>query len=122
MQILNIFHFLEVVQWQLKDQLPDGCHADWSEELLSAATNVASERIFSSLDHLLNIMPSATTCAVEGITMWSQNHTADWLVGLDDRRKAAVLKRARQSVREQRTQMRQCILLSYIMMTMIITL
>ena len=36
--------------------------------------------------------------------MWSQNHTAEWLAGLGPDKKTEVLKTARQSVKEQRSQ------------------
>ncbi|CAG2191558.1 CFAP44 [Mytilus edulis] len=47
-------------------------------------TNVGPERIFSQLDSLIRVMSRTTTNAMEGITMWTQNHTANWLGSLDE--------------------------------------
>jgi hypothetical protein len=46
-------------------------------------TDIGPERIFGQLDNLIRVMPRATTNAIEGITMWTQNHTATWLNNLD---------------------------------------
>ncbi|CAG2205351.1 unnamed protein product [Mytilus edulis] len=75
---------------QLKDHIEGGKYATgWSPELLQESatvprTNVGPERIFSQLDSLIRVMPRATTNAMEGITMWTQNHTANWLGSLDE--------------------------------------
>ncbi|VDH90614.1 Hypothetical predicted protein [Mytilus galloprovincialis] len=64
-------------------------HVSWSPELLEESAtvprrNVGPERIFSQLDSLIRVMPRTTTNAMERITMWTQNHTANWLGSLDE--------------------------------------
>ncbi|CAC5418648.1 unnamed protein product [Mytilus coruscus] len=47
-------------------------------------------------------MPRATTNAMEGITMWTQNHTANLLGSLDEAHREQVLRQAREDSWEQR--------------------
>lgn len=90
-QVLELLFssFQVVCSRQLKDHIEGGKYAtNWSPELLSDTatvprTNVGPERIFAQLDSLIRVMPRATTNAMEGITMWTQNHTATWLSNLD---------------------------------------
>ncbi|CAC5414207.1 unnamed protein product [Mytilus coruscus] len=109
-QILELLFssFKVVCSRQLKDHIEGGKYAtDWSPELLEESatvprTNVGPERIFSQLDSLIRVMPRATTNAMEGITMWTQNHTANWLESLDEAHREQVLRQAREDSREQR--------------------
>ncbi|CAC5422948.1 unnamed protein product [Mytilus coruscus] len=71
------------------DRLGGKYATGWSQELLEESasvprTNVGPERIFSQLDSLIRVMPRATINAMEGITMSTQNHTANWLGSLDE--------------------------------------
>ena len=109
-QILELLFssFQVVCSRQLKDHIEGGKYAsNWSPELISESatvpkTNVGPERIFSQLDSLIRVMPKATTNAMEGITMWMQNHTASWLSSLDAAHREQVLRDARENSREQR--------------------
>ncbi|XP_052088201.1 uncharacterized protein LOC127725313 [Mytilus californianus] len=109
-QILELLFssFKVVCSRQLKDHIEGGKYATgWSPELLEESatvprTNVGPERIFSQLDSLIRVMPRATTNAMEGITMWTQNHTANWLGSLDEAHREQVLRQAREDSREQR--------------------
>ncbi|CAC5425668.1 unnamed protein product [Mytilus coruscus] len=93
---------------QLKDHIDGGKYATgWSPELLEESatvprTNVGPERIFSQLDGLVRVMSRTTTNAMEGITMWTQNHTANWLGSLDEAHREQVFHQAREDSREQR--------------------
>jgi hypothetical protein len=90
-QILELLFssFQIVCSRQLKDHLEGGKYfTNWSSDLLAESatvpkTNIGPERIFAQLDNLIRVMPRATTNAIEGITMWTQNHTATWLNNLD---------------------------------------
>lgn len=90
-QILELlFSSYQIVfRRQLKDHLKGGKYfTSWSSDLLAESatvpkTNIGPERIFAELENLIRVMPRATTNAIEGITMWTQNHTATWLNNLD---------------------------------------
>ncbi|XP_071124318.1 uncharacterized protein [Mytilus edulis] len=108
--------FKVVCSRQLKDHIKGDKYATgWSPELLQESatvprTNVGPERIFSQLDSLIRVMPRATTNAMERITMWTQNHTANWLGSLDEAHRTRIcmmkimidLRQAREDSREQR--------------------
>ncbi|CAC5402009.1 unnamed protein product [Mytilus coruscus] len=108
-QILELLFssFKVVCSRQLKDHIEGGKYATgWSPELLEESatvprTNVGPERIFSQFDSLIRVMPRANTNAMEGITMWTQNHTANWLGSLDEAHREQVLRQAREDSREQ---------------------
>ena len=68
----------------LADHLPGGVHANPSSEKTSQAksvpkTNVVSERDFAQLDRLLREKPNVATVALEGIVLFSNNATRQWL-------------------------------------------
>ena len=68
----------------LEDHLPGGVLDKLNQQLLEKTksvpnSNTISERDFAKLDSLLREKPNATTLALEGIILFSNNKTAWWL-------------------------------------------
>ena len=61
----------------------------------SAHRGIISERDFAKLDRLLREKPNATTIALEGIILFSNNKTAQWLHEKSPQDREAIFKRAR---------------------------
>lgn len=80
-----IFSSLSVLVGRLlEDHLPGGVLDSPSEQLISEThsvpnSNTVSERDFAKLDRLLREKPNATTLALEGLILFSNNKTAQWL-------------------------------------------
>ena len=84
----------------LEDHLPGGVLEKPTKQLVTETksvpnSNTVSERDFAKLDRLLREKPNATTIALEGLVLFSNNKTAQWLneKSLEDRE--ALFKKAR---------------------------
>ena len=91
----------------LADHLPDGqfhtASPALSQETASVPnTNAVSERDFAQLDRLLRQKPNADTIALEGMLMFANNKTAQWLSAKSEEERSTVLEIARQSAAETR--------------------
>lgn len=89
------------------DHLEHGRYDDVSEHQHNVLrsvpkTNVACERDFGIFDYLIRSKFRASKIALEGMIMFKQNRSWEWLSGLDPERRAEVLVSARTSVKEQR--------------------
>ena len=65
-------------------------------------SNTISERDFAKLDRLLREKPNATTVALEGLVLFSNNKTAEWLHEKSPEDREAIFKRARKIAPEFR--------------------
>ncbi|MGH0147156.1 UNVERIFIED_CONTAM: hypothetical protein FKN15_069937 [Acipenser sinensis] len=91
----------------LADHLEHGRYDEVSEELYSRLesapkTNVSCERDFGIFDNLLRVKTRATGIALEGMIMFKENRSWQWLSSLDSEKKSEVLSIARASVKDQR--------------------
>ncbi|RXM95170.1 Spindlin-W [Acipenser ruthenus] len=91
----------------LADHLEHGRYDEVSEELYSKPesapkTNVSCERDFGIFDNLLRVKTRATGIALEGMIMFKENRSWQWLSSLDSEKKSEVLSIARASVKDQR--------------------
>ncbi|CAG2222466.1 unnamed protein product [Mytilus edulis] len=62
-----------------------------------STTNIISERDFANLDRLTREKPNANTIAVEGIILFTNNKTLQWLDSLNPDKKTEVFKIAREN-------------------------
>lgn len=53
-----------------------------------ATTNIVSERDFTNLDRLRREKPNANTIALEGIILFSNNKTLQWLTKMKSEKKS----------------------------------
>ena len=80
-----VFSALTVLAARLLEyHLPGGELDSPNQQLFSESksvpnSNTASERDFAKLDRLLREKPNATTLALEGLILFSNNKTAAWL-------------------------------------------
>ena len=86
------------------DHLEHGRYDDVSEDQYHVLrsvpkTNVSCERDFGIFDYLIRSKFRASKIALEGMVMFKQNRSWEWLSGLDPDRKAEVLASARTSVK-----------------------
>ena len=84
----------------LQDHLPGGVLDKPSQQLVTESksvpnSNTISERDFAKLDRLLREKPNASTIALEGIILFSNNKTAQWLHEKSPQDREAIFKRAR---------------------------
>ena len=91
----------------LSDHLPGGAFHSPTPSLQSEASSVAktnaiSERDFAQLDRLLREKPNASTLAIEGMVMYSNNKTGEWLQSKTAEERAAILRTARTSASDVR--------------------
>ena len=91
---------LVLVNRLLVDHLPGGVLDMPSKQLVTETksvpnSNTISERDFTKLDRLLREKPNATTIALEGLILFSNNKTAQWLHGKSPENREAIFKRAR---------------------------
>eukprot|EP00854_Cymbomonas_tetramitiformis_P006382 gene6383-7646_t len=89
-----------VVERLLFDHFDTGKFTTSSESLRQETAscprqNDAAERDFAALDRRLREMPSATTRCLEGIIMFANNQTADWLSNKSDKERGAHIRAAR---------------------------
>ncbi|KAK3285665.1 hypothetical protein CYMTET_6739 [Cymbomonas tetramitiformis] len=89
-----------MVERLLPDHFDNGKFADPTAKLRQETSacprnNDAAERDFASLDRRLREMPNATTRCLEGIIMFANNDTAEWLNGKSEQEQAQHLKAAR---------------------------
>uniref|UniRef100_W5MZG7 Uncharacterized protein n=1 Tax=Lepisosteus oculatus TaxID=7918 RepID=W5MZG7_LEPOC len=104
---LILASFVKVCCKMLADHLEHGRYdevsPDVAEKMQSVPkTNESCERDFGVLDTLIRIKTNATGIALEGMIMYKENRTWEWLSKLDSRKKEEVLEIARRSVKEQR--------------------
>ncbi|CAC5387839.1 unnamed protein product [Mytilus coruscus] len=99
-------NFMIVVSRQLVDYLPGGKFSIDSSpnfeklkenSITVSPTNIDSERDFANLDRLRREKPNANTIALEGIILFTNNKTLNWLDNLDADKKTAVFKMAREN-------------------------
>ncbi|CAC5406236.1 unnamed protein product [Mytilus coruscus] len=99
-------NFLIIIKRQLGDNLPGGKFSVDSaqnfEQLKNisrnvSTTNIISERDFANLDRLQREKPNASTIAIEGMILFSNNKTLQWLDNLEPDRKKEVFKIAREN-------------------------
>ena len=93
----------------LADHLPGGMHADPTPEKVEQArhvpkTNVVSERDFAQLDRLLHEKPNFATVALEGILLFSNNATQEWLNSKSEEQRAKIFDAARHLAPAHRAQ------------------
>lgn len=91
----------DVMDRQLKDQLPGGRFADPSPELLAqskscSATNISGERVFGLVDSALRRAPNVSVSKLESKTMFSSNKTQVWLTEKTVSDKKVMIEGARQ--------------------------
>ena len=84
----------------LEDHLPGGVLDKLNQQLLEKTksvpnSNTISERDFAKLDSLLREKPNATTLALEGIILFSNNKTARWLREKSTRDREMLFAKAR---------------------------
>ena len=84
----------------LVDHLPGGIHDQPSPQKKEYTqhvpkTNVISERDFAQLDRLLREKPNIATVALEGIILFSNNQTRNWLEKKSAKEKAKIIEAAR---------------------------
>lgn len=84
----------------LADHLTSGKFGQPSDSLLSEAssvpaTNPTSESNFGSLDNQLRAKPNAATIALEGVILFANNKTREWLEQKPDKEKEQILTAAR---------------------------
>ncbi|MBN3312970.1 SPIN4 protein, partial [Atractosteus spatula] len=104
---LILASFVKVCCRMVADHLEYGRYDEVSEEMFekldsAPKTNVSCERDFGIFDNLLKVKARATALAVEGMIMFKENRSWQWLEKLDSEKKAEVLSQARESVKEQR--------------------
>jgi len=98
---------LVLVKRLLVDHLPGGVLDNPSQQLVTETksvpnSNTVSERDFAKLDRLLWEKPNATTVALEGLVLFSNNKTAEWLHEISPEDREAIFKRARKIAPEFR--------------------
>ncbi|XP_065182489.1 uncharacterized protein LOC135813316 [Sycon ciliatum] len=86
----------------LSDHLPGGAFhkPDEATRVQTASvsnTNVVSERDFAQLDRLIREKLNSRTIALEGMIMFSNNKTAEWLTSKPAQEQAEILQMARQT-------------------------
>lgn len=99
--------FSVLLQRMVKDHLPGGAYDQPHDEMLRETksvpkTNVVSERDFAQLDRLLREKPNASTLSLEGMIMFSNNKTGDWLRSKPEEERQKLLKTARSKAPEFR--------------------
>ena len=92
--------FSVLLQRMVKDHLPGGEYDQPHDEMLRETksvpeTNVVSERDFAQLDRLLREKPNASTLSLEGMIMFANNKTGDWLCSKPEEERQRLLKTAR---------------------------
>ncbi|CAG2222461.1 unnamed protein product [Mytilus edulis] len=101
-------NFLIIIKRQLGDNLPGGKFSVDSAENFEnlknisknvSSTNIISERDFANLDRLTREKPNANTnaIAVEGMILFTNNKTLQWLDSLNPDKKTEVFKIAREN-------------------------
>ena len=116
-------NFLIIIKRQLGDNLPGGKYnidtAENFKELRQSSstvanTNIISERDFANLDSLRREKPNANTVALEGMILFTNNKTLNWLENLQPDKKVSVFKLARENApamiknyREQKKDIKQ---------------
>jgi len=76
--------FVSLMERLLQDHLDGGKFSESSSELSEntrsvPCTNTISERDFAQLDRFLRMKPNATTLALEGVILYANNKTSQWL-------------------------------------------
>jgi len=76
--------FVSLMERLLQDHLDGGKFSESSSELSEntrsvPCTNTISERDFPQLDRFLRMKPNATTLALEGVILYANNKTSQWL-------------------------------------------
>lgn len=93
--------FSSTTQRLVLDRLPGGqFHSTSDSQIVREVkcvpkTNVAPERDFAALDRLLSQKPNATYIALESLLLYSQNQTAEWLLGKTEEEKERLFSAAR---------------------------
>ena len=72
------------IKRQLEDHLPGGKYHNTGADLRQETTtcpkdNVAAERVFAGLDYLKRKSPNMSAFAMQGVLLWSQNKTAQYI-------------------------------------------
>ena len=91
----------------LEDHLPGGELDSPSQQLFSESksvpnSNTVSERDFAKLDRLLREKPNATTLALEGLILFSNNKTAAWLQAKSENDRKELFRKVRKLAPEFR--------------------
>ncbi len=81
---LVLASILSVIKRQLVNHFEGGKHAEPSEELVHISksvpkTNQSNESNFGQLDRIKRFKPNATTAHIEGMILYVNNKTSDWL-------------------------------------------
>ncbi|VDI17118.1 ubiquitin carboxyl-terminal hydrolase 14 [Mytilus galloprovincialis] len=81
---LILASILSVIKRQLVDHLTGGKHSDPNEDLMLISqsvpkTNQSNESNFGQLDRIKRFKPNATTAHIEGMVLYVNNKTSDWL-------------------------------------------
>ena len=84
----------------VEEHLPGGKYDNPSSQLTTETksapkTNVISERDFAKLDRLLREKPNATTLSLEGMILFANNQTSQWLDSKPAEEKQDLIKKAR---------------------------
>ena len=113
LQILSA-NFAAFTKHLIPEHLPGGHFFESSLSLASesstvAKTNAVSERDFAQLDRLLREKPGARTIAIEGMVLYSNNRTSDWLEAKTGEQKAAIVQACRQSVDDLQVRINCCL-------------
>jgi len=96
----------------LKDHLPGGEYHTMTEKMQSqtasvSTTNVASERTFAQLDRQKREKPNASVVAIEGMMLFANNETTEWLSKQTPERRSQLFTSAIQGAEAHRHLYRQ---------------
>ena len=103
--IIIILHNIFVcIKRQLEDHLPGGKHHNvdsrvHQETETCPRDNIAAERIFAGLDYLKRSRPNLTVLAMQGILLWSQNKSMEYLDKCSEEEKSKLIKAATKNKR-----------------------
>ena len=104
-----LLNFQLVLERQLSDCLPGGCLNENTEGVdknlreqskTVATTNIISERDFANLDRLQREKPNANLIALEGMILFTNNKTINWLSNLEEEKKCEYFRLARSKTPE----------------------
>jgi len=86
---LALASILAVIKRQLMDHLGEGKHSKPSNDLITCTksvpkTNQSNESNFGQLDRIKRFKPNASTAHIEGLILFVNNKTSDWLDNINN--------------------------------------
>lgn len=93
------------IKRQLEDHLPGGKYNDGGDDLRQETStcpkdNVAAERVFAGLDYLKRKSPNMSALAMQGVLLWTQNKTADYLAAHSAEERKSLLNKSTRNRRK----------------------